>query len=124
LEHQREKIIKEYFKAWLKNESHNFDDIFSKGIYYSECYGPKYRGIEEIKRWFLEWNKIGRVLNWDILSFIHSNEKTVVEWYFRCDYKNEIGEFKGVSIIDWEEGKISSVKEFQSSLPQYFYFKD
>ncbi len=28
---------------------------------------------------------------------------TVVEWYFECDYKNEIGGFDGVSIIEFDE---------------------
>ena len=38
-----------------------------------------------------------------------------VEWYFKCNYRNKISEFDGVSIIKFDEAnKIISVKEFQS----------
>ena len=39
-----------------------------------------------------------------------------VEWYFKCNYRNKISEFDGVSIIKFDEAnKIISVKEFQSN---------
>ena len=40
---------------------------------------------------------------------------TVVEWYFECDYNNEISGFDGVSIIEFNKNmKIINLKEFQS----------
>ena len=40
---------------------------------------------------------------------------TVVEWYFECNYNNEIGGFDGVSIIEFDKSmKIINLKEFQS----------
>ena len=34
---------------------------FTENAVYTECYGPEYRGIEQIEKWFADWNKKGRV---------------------------------------------------------------
>jgi len=60
----------------------------------------KYRGVEVIERWFEDWNKRGTVMVWDIKQFIHQENMTVVEWYFKCKYDGDVGEFDGVSLIE------------------------
>lgn len=53
-------------------------------------------------------------MEWTIKRFIHQENTTVVEWYFKCDY-NGIAFFDGVSIVDFDdEMKIISLKEFES----------
>ena len=94
---QREDIVKSYFQSWLDKTIEPLESIFSDDIIYSECYGPEYHGLTQILKWFADWNINGAVLKWKIKKFIHQGMFTVVEWYFECDYNNEIGGFDGVS---------------------------
>ncbi len=116
----REEIIKKYFGAWINNNSLVLKDIFDRNIMYSECYGPEYHGINTIKTWFEDWNKRGEVLIWDIKQFVHQGNISVVEWYFKCKYDGEVGEFDGVSLIEFnDDNYIVTLKEFQSKVPHY-----
>lgn len=47
--------------------------------------------------------RIGQVLEWPIKNIWINNEIAFVEWHFKCNYKNRIGEFDGVSIIKFDE---------------------
>lgn len=121
---QREEIVERYFQAWLDQNIEPLGSIFSDDVVYSECYGPEYRGLSQILKWFADWNKSGRVLKWDIKNFIHQGMFTVVEWYFECDYHHEIGGFDGVSIIEFNDDmKIANLKEFQSKAEHYFPYR-
>lgn len=112
---EREKLIKRYFESWVKNDISSLEEVFDNSIIYSECYGPEYRGLKQVKQWFEDWNKKGKVIRWDIKSFIHDNNVTTVEWFFQCKYNDEISSFDGVSLIVFNgNGKIISLKEFQS----------
>ena len=118
---EREKIIKNYFESWLNNNSLILKDIFDSKTIYSECYGPEYCGIDIIKRWFEDWHRRGKVIVWDIKQFIHEANVTAVEWYFKCEYDGKIGEFDGVSLIEFNDiNKIVSIKEFQSKTPHCY----
>ena len=112
---EREKLIKIYFESWVKNDISSLEGVFDNSIIYSECYGPEYRGLEQVNQWFEDWNKKGKVIRWDIKSFIHDNNVTAAEWFFQCKYNDEVSSFDGVSLITFNEsGKIISLKEFQS----------
>ena len=118
---EREKIIKNYFESWINNNGSILNEIFDSKVVYSECYGPEYRGIETIERWFEDWNKRGKVIAWDIKKFIHEGNMVVVEWYFKCEYDRNIGEFDGVSLIEFNDvNRIVNLKEFQSKIPHYY----
>ena len=120
----REKLIKRYFKSWINNEKNILREIFSENIVYSECYGPEYNGISIIERWFEDWHNNGQVLAWDIKQFIHNENITVVEWYFKCFYKANESEFNGVSIIEFDDNdRIISLKEFQSKFKHYYPYR-
>lgn len=112
---QKEDIVKSYFKSWVDKNIEPLGNIFSDDIVYSECYGPQYHGLPQVLKWFSDWNINGTVLKWEIKNFIHQGAFTAVEWYFECDYNNEISGFDGVSIIEFNKNmKIISLKEFQS----------
>ncbi|TVX93623.1 nuclear transport factor 2 family protein [Paenibacillus agilis] len=118
---QREKIIESYFTAWIHKDATALEEIFSSDIIYSECYGPKYRGIEQVKQWFADWNLQGRVLEWRIKQFIHQNDTSAVEWYFHCEHEDVSHQFNGVSIVLFTaENKISNLKEFQSQSEHHY----
>ncbi len=121
---EREQIIINYFQSWLDKNDLILTATFDANIIYSECYGPEYHGLDSIKRWFKDWNKQGTVIEWDIKQFINQASMTVVEWYFKCEYERNIGEFDGVSIIEFnDDNYIISLKEFQSKIPHYYPYK-
>lgn len=118
---KREEMIRAYFRCWVKNDPAVLKETFAEDIVYSECYGPEYRSLEQIKQWFSDWNQKGKVLEWNIKGFLHEGNRTAVEWYFRCEYDGETDGFDGVSLIEFNEtGKIVSLKEFQSKAEHVF----
>lgn len=107
--------VKAYFNGWLAKKADTLSDVFSDGVIYSECYGPEYRGIEQIHRWFAEWNLRGTVLQWNIKNMLESGNSMCVEWYFECEYDGVRDGFDGVSWIEFDNaGKIIALREFQS----------
>ena len=118
---QREDLIKNYFRCWVENDPAVLEETFSEDIVYSECYGPEYRGLGQICHWFSDWNKKGKVLEWKIRGFLHEENRTAVEWYFRCRYDGEESGFDGVSLMEFDKtGKIVSLKEFESKAEHNF----
>ena len=57
-----EEIIRKYFQCWLDKDIDTVKGIFIDDIIYSECYGPVYKGIGQIIRWFEDWNQKGTVI--------------------------------------------------------------
>ncbi len=111
----KEARIREYFKAWLKQDIESLDRLFSPEAFYRECYGPEYVGLSEIRRWFADWNRRGRVLSWDILRFIHHADEVIVEWEFCCEYDGAPDRFDGISVVAFDEqDRIISIKEYGS----------
>jgi hypothetical protein len=120
----REQIIINYFESWLNKNPLILKEIFEPNAIYIECYGPEYRGLEVIEMWFKDWNKRGIVMVWDIKQFMHDANVTVVEWYFKCEYDGNVGEFNGVSLIEFnDDNQIIRLKEFQSKLPHYYPYR-
>ena len=116
-----EKVIRQYFQCWLDKDIDAVKDIFSDDIIYIECYGPVYKGIGQIIRWFEDWNRKGTVLQWDIKRVIVSGNTAVVEWYFKCDYEGKVDGFDGVTIAEFNaDMKICDLKEFQSKAKHYY----
>jgi len=76
----KEKIVKHYFKSWIKKDISIIEKHFSQNAKYIECYGPEYNGINQIRQWFNDWNKGNNVLKWDIKGFIENGNLISVEW--------------------------------------------
>ena len=110
-----EEIFRKYLRAWLDVEIETVRATFSEDAIYSECYGPEYRGLPQIMRWFKEWNERGKVLEWSIRRVIERDRTIVAEWYFKCEYDGVVDGFNGVTIADFDEDmRISRLSEFQS----------
>lgn len=113
-------IMEMYFRCWLKKDGSRLTDIFSDDIVYSECYGPEYIGIEQIEKWFQDWNEKGTVLQWDVKQSVEQGNTLVVEWYFKCNYEGKTDGFDGVTIAKFDENQlIYDLKEFQSKSEHY-----
>jgi len=109
----REQSISDYFAMWLTGDGSRLEEIFSDNVVYEESVGTEYHGIRQIVRWFSDWNKVGKVLCWDIKSFYHTECKTFVEWYFECVYDENRSGFDGVSIAEFDDrGRITFIREF------------
>lgn len=83
---EREKNIQLWFDMWLRATDMGLKDIFANDAVYIESWGPEYHGLAKINHWFTEWNTRGKVLQWDIKQFFHSETHTVVEWSFILNF--------------------------------------
>lgn len=114
---KKEELIQKWFKMWLLNDCSEIENVFCDDAYYIESYGPRYEGLDNIIKWFKEWNLENKVLVWNIKDFIHKDNKVVCLWYFKCLLKNcEHVEFDGVSYIEFSENKIKFLKEYACKL--------
>ncbi len=121
----REKLIQIFFGLWLGKGNTDLHSIFSEDVEYTECYGPVYMGIDQVERWFVNWQKKGKVFSWDIKNIIHQNNFCVVEWNFNYQYDDTRDNFDGVTILEFDENdKIKSAKEFQSKSQHYYPYMD
>ncbi|GEM_PF-274074 len=112
---KKESIIETYFKMWVERDFSGLNDIFAPDIYYSECYGPEYRGYDEINKWIDKMLKEQTVLEWPVSRFIHQGNTVVTEWLFRDRSNGTENEFDGVSVIEFNDDMtITSIKEFSS----------
>ena len=110
-----EKIIRQYFDCWLKKDIAPLKEIFADNVVYTECYGPQYQGLDQVLRWFREWNEKGTVLKWDIKQVLTQGNTLAAEWYFECNYDGAVSGFDGVTLAVFDrDGKIASLKEFES----------
>ena len=117
----KESSLRRWFSAWIDRDAGVIDEVFAQNIVYSECYGPEYRGLAQIHRWFADWNQKGRVLEWTIREMYCDGDALIAVWYFLCDYEGSVGGFDGVTIAKFsEEGKIVSLREYQSDSKHVF----
>lgn len=117
----KERILREYFRAWLEDDVEAVRNTFSENVLYRECYGPEYHGLEQVIRWFQDWNTKGHVLEWTIKRVIEQRNTLVAEWYFKCEYEGEISGFDGVTIAEFDNDmKVSELLEFQSKSEHYY----
>ena len=120
-----EKQIRKLFDCWLKKDAAPLSDIFTADAVYSECYGPEYRGIGQILRWFHDWNREGTVRAWDIQRILLCGRTAVVVWFFSYEHRGESGGFDGVTIADFDEtGRISHLCEFESKAEHCFPYAE
>jgi len=121
----RERLLRRWFSSWIDQDASAIDEVFADHIVYSECYGPEYRGIDQIKRWFSDWNQKGRVLEWTIREIYSCEDKVIACWMFSCDYEGNVDGFDGVTIAEFEEGdRIVTLREFQSKTEHVYPYED
>ena len=117
-------VIETYFGTWLSKDGAVLPAIFADDAVYSECYGPEYHGLHQIRCWFADWNLRGTVLRWDIKNMMECGNTLCVEWYFQCEYDGNIDGFDGVSWIEFNEsGKIKALREFQFKAKHWYPYE-
>ncbi|MDR1605854.1 MAG: nuclear transport factor 2 family protein [Streptococcaceae bacterium] len=116
---KRQHIINDWFQAWHQPDWANFEQIFDTEVYYSECWGPEYQGISQVKTWFKHWHSKSKLLVWEITAIHHVQAHTFVTWHFACQSDHKTIAFEGLSDIQWTGLKVKLVKEYSSQLPKY-----
>ena len=116
-----EQKLRAYFRSWIDNDISVLPEIFSEDVVYTECYGPQYHGLEQLHRWFEDWNRQGRVISWDISRVMECGSTLIAEWYFRCVFGGEESGFDGVTVADFNAGgKIIRLSEYESKAEHIF----
>lgn len=116
--------IRNYFSSWLKKDFSAIDNWFSQDVYYRECYGATYEGLNELKAYINSKSKEQTVLKWDISQIEQTNTgKFVVTWFFDAKEKQEYC-FDGVSLIAFSDSKIKSIVEYSTKHETYRPYKD
>jgi N-acetylglutamate synthase-like GNAT family acetyltransferase len=118
-------LLDNFIESWLTQDSDLFLSLLSDDIIYTECYGPVYSSKSECEKWFTEWNKESRVLQWIIKSFVFDiiNEKIAFEWFFECNCKGTISGFCGSSFILVDNNHITAVNEYKTEPEHYHPYK-
>ncbi|MDO4357868.1 MAG: nuclear transport factor 2 family protein [Clostridia bacterium] len=120
-----EATLRRYFQAWIDQDASALEQTFARDVVYTECYGPEYLGLGQVKRWFADWQRRGRVLEWTIRRVLTRGNSVVAEWYFECEYDGVIDGFDGVTIADFDaQGKIVRLREFQSRTEHVYPYGD
>ena len=121
---ENEQTIRDYFNSWIKKDFSNLDSWFSQDVYYRECYGATYEGLDELKAYINSMSKEQTVLKWDIYNIEQTDTgKFVVTWYFDAVEKEEYC-FDGVSLIEFTGNKIKKVVEYSTKHETFRPFKE
>ncbi|WP_294603294.1 nuclear transport factor 2 family protein [uncultured Lactobacillus sp.] len=116
--------IRNYFNSWLKKDFSELDSWFNQDVYYRECYGATYEGLNELKAYINSKSKEQTVLRWDISQIEQTTTgKFVVTWFFDAKEKQEYC-FDGVSLIAFSDNKIKSIVEYSTKHETYRPYKD
>lgn len=105
-----------YCQAWLHRDGAALGGLLSPDIVVVECYGPEYRGLEEVEAWFAGWHaQGGRVLAWDVTEAGAFRGGVCLKWRFCCRWDGRESCFDGVSLMDFDErGRISRIEEYSA----------
>lgn len=116
--------IRNYFNSWLKKDFSELDSWFNQDVYYRECYGATYEGLNELKAYINSKSKEQTVLRWDISQIEQTTTgKFVVTCFFDAKEKQEYC-FDGVSLIAFSDNKIKSIVEYSTKHETYRPYKD
>ncbi|MFT9276821.1 MULTISPECIES: nuclear transport factor 2 family protein [Bifidobacterium] len=125
----REQSVRRYFAMWKTRDFSDLDKLFARDCRYEECYGPVYRGLEQMHRWISDMLAKQIVDSWDIHEMRHGMNPLglpmlTVTWTFSGREK-ESYIFDGVSIIEFnDKGYMSRVREFEAQHDRVFPYDD
>lgn len=109
-----EDIVSKYFNMWVDRDFSQLDNIFCDHIYYRECYGATYFGLDEIHMWVNAMLSKQTVLKWKIKNIYNIDNSTIfVEWTFQAK-ETETYIFDGISTIKFQNNKIISIEEYET----------
>ena len=109
----REALAKQYLQCWLTREAGMLDKLFAKDAVCVEATGSEYHGIAKIQRWFADWQKNGKVLEWTAKRAVSQGEYVALEWSFRWEWDGQAQACEGMTLFRFDaQDKIAEVREF------------
>jgi len=112
-------ILKVYGEAWVGQDSDKIISIFrDDGIYHERAFGEPFRGHNEIREyWKAKVMGEQSDIEFRLLNFYISNDTLIAEWEasFNSNVKNARIHIKEVAILEIEENKIKSLREYWQS---------
>ncbi|TLG76769.1 nuclear transport factor 2 family protein [Culicoidibacter larvae] len=120
----RFEAVNGYFNGWVSGNKEQILATLADTIYIEECYGPCYRGKEQVAVWLERWFAKGTVDSWVITDewFAEVEQTYFCKWAFTCTYKGNTDSFSGVSKVTFADNKIATLEEFQSTLTHKYPF--
>ena len=119
----KEKITNKYFQSWSDNDISAIEKYFSNSIILEESCGQVYVGLDEIKDWFKDWHNNNKVIFFEIIELNILDERVICQWEFKSSNRKYINEFKGVSIITFNnKNKIIEIKEYMTKIPITYHY--
>ncbi len=120
-------LLQQYMTSWVNADKELFLSLLSSDIYLVECYGASYKGVEETKKWFEEWNRKGKVLAWNLYESYYDPDKDmlIATWEFHVQYPEENEPvFDGVTLMQATDGKIHRLFEYSMKHDLFRPYKD
>ena len=111
----KRKLVEDYIGGWIDGNRSKIINSLTDDCVIIESHGPTYVGKELISKWIEEWVKEGRINKWEITSYYESEDSAFFEWNFICKFKGKKHEIEGVSLVKFEEGKISFIREYRTT---------
>jgi hypothetical protein len=111
-------LIEKYIDGWIKDDQPGILSTLSPEVIIIESHGPKYTGIKKVEEWARKWFEDGGSVNkWEIVSFYDVGETVFFEWIFECFADGTLYNVDGISIVKFEDDKISYMREYKTSEP-------
>ncbi|MDA8204905.1 MAG: nuclear transport factor 2 family protein [Thermaerobacter sp.] len=113
-------LLEQYVEGWKSRHIEAVLSTLANDCVVTECYGPVYKSHDRVRQWMATWFAAGgRVLEWDIRSFVGGRNAAAIEWTFRCWWREDEFAFDGASVARFDGGKIATLREYTTTAPLY-----
>lgn len=127
MEENAKQLVQQYINGWKENNAEKITQPLSKDIVIIESHGPRYKGVNEVKKWIAVWKKVeGKVISWDITAFYFDEKKQTVcfQWDFHCMVNGQEHQFLGMSTVRIVNNKITYLHEYRMTQDSYDWNAD
>jgi ubiquinone/menaquinone biosynthesis C-methylase UbiE len=115
-------LITAYIEGWQTNDPTRVINTLAPDCVIIESHGPTYRGLETASRWIVGWMGTGHTVDrWDVTSFCFDDAERIAafEWRFACTVDGVHYEIDGISIAEFRNNKIASLREYRMTEKPY-----
>jgi hypothetical protein len=119
---QASQLVIAYVEGWKTNDPARVVDTLATDCVIVESHGPTYHGLKIAAEWIEGWLGAGNTVDrWDITSFCsdEAEQTAAFEWAFECTADGVHYEIDGISIVEFEGGKIVGLREYRMTEPSY-----
>lgn len=115
------KLIQMYVDGWKANNIDLICKPLAENCLIIESHGPIYHGLTDVKDWVQSWiSDKYKVDKWSITSFYFVENIAIFEWQFAFSSQEfSTREINGISIVKFDEDKISSLREYRTTKSLY-----